>query len=359
MPKTKIFKLDYKKIDVDKIKQAAEILSTGGLLALPTDTVYGLAVNSRNKEAVKRLYEIKRRPLSKPFVIQISSIDKLNEFNVEINEDAKTLMAKFWPGALTIILKTKNEESLAFRIPQDEIALEILKECGLPLYVPSANFSGEPAPRGAQDVIVSFDGIIEGIIETKTKASGVESTIVDLTQEPYLVLREGVIGARQLNKEFSAEGKFLKLKNILVVCTGNSCRSVMAKGLLKKALEHRKDVTVDSAGTAAISGFSPTKETIEVMQRQQIDVSNEKSKHITLAMIKRADLIFVMQIRHKDYILDIMPEAIDKVFLLREYKDSSGRTNFEVADPIGQSLEVYERVAEEIKREVYRIKDFI
>jgi len=359
MPKTKIFKIDYKKIDSGKIKQSAEILASGGLLALPTDTVYGLAVNSRNEEAVKRLYEIKRRPLSKPFVIQISSVDKIDEYNVEINEDAKALMNKFWPGPLTIILKSKNEEKLAFRIPQDEIALGVLKECGLPLYVPSANFSGEPAPRGAQDVIVSFDGIIEGIIEVKSKASGIESAIIDLTQEPYLVLREGVIGTRQLNKEFSAEGKFLKLKNILVVCTGNSCRSVMAKGLLKKVLEHRKDVTVDSAGTAAISGFSPTKETIEVMQRQLIDVSGERSKHITLAMIKRADLIFVMQTRHKDYVLDVMPEISDKVFLLREYKDSSGRTNFEVADPIGQSLEVYKRVAEEIKKEVLRIKDFI
>ena len=359
MSKTQIFKLDYEKIDADKIKRASEILISGGLLALPTDTVYGLAVSSRNKEAVKRLYDIKRRPLTKPFVIQISSIDKLDEFNVEINEDARVLMNKFWPGPLTIILKSKNKDKLAFRIPRDEIALEVLRECGLPLYVPSANFSGEPAPRGVRDVIVSFEGIIEGIIEVESGVNGVESAIVDLTQKPYLVLREGVIDSGQLNKEFSAEGKFLKVKNVLVICTGNSCRSVMAKGFLKKALEHRKEVIVDSAGTAAINGFAPTKETIEVMQREQIDVSGERSKHITLGMIKRADVILVMQTRHKNYILDVLPEISDKVFLLRKYKDSSGRTNFEIADPIGQSLEVYERVVEEIKKEILRIKDFI
>lgn len=359
MPKTRIIKVDYKKINADKIKQASEILISGGLLALPTDTVYGLAVNSRNKEAVKRLYDIKRRSLTKPFVIQISSIDKLDEFNVEINKDVNALMNKYWPGPLTMILKSKNKDKLAFRIPRDEIALEVLRKCGLPLYVPSANFSGEPAPRGVQDVIVSFDGIIEGIIEVKSRASGVESAIIDLTQKPYLVIREGVIGCKQLNKEFSAEGKFLKVKNVLVVCTGNSCRSVMAKGFLKKVLKHRKDVTVDSAGTAAINGFAPTEETVKVMKRQQIDVSGERSEHVTPGMIKRADLILVMQTRHKNYILDILPETSNKVFLVREYKDSSGRTNFDVADPIGQSLEVYERVAEEIKKEILRIKDFI
>jgi protein-tyrosine-phosphatase len=268
-------------------------------------------------------------------------------------------MSRFWPGPLTNILKSKNNEKIGFRIPQNEIALAVLKECGLPLYVPSANFSDEAPPRGAQDVIVSFDGIIEGIIEAKDNASGLESTIVDMSQEPYLVLREGAIVTRQLNKEFSADAKFVKIKNVLVVCTGNSCRSIMAKGFLKKVLEKRNDVCVDSAGTAAINGFAPTKETIEVMQKEQIDVSIEKSKHITAGLINKADIILVMQKRHKDYIIETSPEDKDKVFLLKEFKDSSGRTDFEVADPIGQSLEVYERVAAEIKVEIERIKDFI
>jgi tRNA threonylcarbamoyl adenosine modification protein (Sua5/YciO/YrdC/YwlC family) len=360
MPKTQIIELDYNKLDQRKLKKTASILLDGGLIAIPTDTVYGLAVNSRNQKAVRRLYDIKKRPSSKPFVIQIPSKDMLAEFNLEVNKDAELLISKFWPGPLTIILKSKNKEKLAFRIPKDEIALGILKESNLPLYVPSANFSGDPAPRSVDDVIVSFDGLIEAIIRTKeSKTRGLESTIVDMTEQPYLVLREAAVLTRELNALFSSEDKFTKAKNILAVCTGNSCRSVMAKGFLKKAFSGRNDVIIESAGTAAIDGFSPTKETIEVMQKQQIDISDEKSKHVNTSMVKRADLIFVMQKKHKDYILELNPEAADKVYLLKEFKDSSGRTEFNIADPIGQSLEVYERVCDEIKIEIERIKDFI
>jgi tRNA threonylcarbamoyl adenosine modification protein (Sua5/YciO/YrdC/YwlC family) len=360
MPKTKIINLDYKKLDKNKIKNAASILLDGGLIAIPTDTVYGLAVNSRNQEAVRRLYDIKKRPPSKPFVIQIPSKDMLAEFNLEINEDAKSLISKLWPGPLTIILKSKNEEKLAFRIPKDEIALGVLKESNLPLYVPSANFSGDPTPKSVNDVVVSFDGLIEAIIKVKKgKTIGLESTIVDMTQQPYLVLREAAVLTRELNTLFSSEDRFVKAKSILVVCTGNSCRSVMAKGFLKKSFSGRNDVIISSAGTAAIDGFSPTKETVEVMQKQQIDISDERSKHINSSMIKRADLILVMQKKHKDYICELYPEAVEKVYLLKEFKDSSGRTEFNIADPIGQSLEVYERVCDEIKSEIERIKDFI
>ena len=146
----------------------------------------------------------------------------------------------------------------------------------------------------------------------------------------------------------------VKPKRLLVVCTGNSCRSVMAKGLLKKLLAAR-DIQVISAGISAIPGFRPTKETIEVMAKEGIDVSGHLTQRLTPEMIDRADVILVMEHWHKEQILRLVPSSKSRVFLLREFADQAQGTEIEIPDPIAKPPEVYERCFQMIKESVEKV----
>jgi tRNA threonylcarbamoyl adenosine modification protein (Sua5/YciO/YrdC/YwlC family) len=356
--KTEIIQINPDHPSKRRLRKAADILKKGGLVAYPTDTVYGLAAAYYNREAVERLYQIKKRPKNKPFPVQVENVKKLKSFNVEISDEAKVLIDKYWPGPATLILKTKNNDRIGFRIPADKIARELLKETGFPLCVPSANYSGEAPPKVAKDVIISFDGIIEAIIDGGRCPGGVESTVVDLTSSPYRVLREGALSIEELRETLKNKDKFVKVKNILFVCTGNSCRSVMAKGLLEKEKRGSADLKVMSAGTAAFSGLSPTKETIEIMLKEGIDTSGNKTQGVSSSLVNRADLILAMEPKHKHFLIERYPQAKNKVFLLKEYKNENVREP-SIKDPIGQPMEVYREVLEEIKKEIERIKDLI
>ena len=359
MKKTKIIKINPDRIDLRKIRQAANILKEGGLVAYPTDTVYGLAANYYNGEAVRRLYEIKKRSENNPFPIQVESVEKIREFNIIISEDARILIDKYWPGPLTLILESKNKQKFGFRIPANEIAKSLLKETNTPLYVPSANYSGEDSVEDAKDVIINFDGIIEAIIDGRSCSGGVESTVVDLTSHPYRILREGAISLEELKKSVNQGVKFVKVKNILFVCTGNSCRSVMAKGLLEKEKKSSSNLNIISAGTMAFFGMPPTKETIELMAKEGIDISNNKSQGVWPSLVNKADLILVMKPKHKQFLIERYPKIEDKVFLLKEYKNKQDIKDTGIKDPIGESMDVYKEVFNEIKKEIERIKDLI
>lgn len=147
------------------------------------------------------------------------------------------------------------------------------------------------------------------------------------------------------------------MKRILVVCTGNSCRSVMAKGLLKSILKDRQDLMVISAGIAALPGLRPTQETIEVMARHRIDVSSHLTQRLTDEMIEEADLVLVMERMHKQEILNRLPHSKKKVFLLREYADSPSGSDMdiEVPDPIAKPMEVYESCFGMIREAVEKV----
>lgn len=151
-----------------------------------------------------------------------------------------------------------------------------------------------------------------------------------------------------------------KIKSILFVCTGNSCRSVMAEGLLKKALRlaGKEHIKVNSAGVGAIDGMAPTDETIRAMKSEGIDVLGSKSKRVTARLVSEADLILVMAAHHMDDIISRFPDAAAKTHLLRQYGvdcQTQACEDLDVIDPISQAASVYENVLKEIKKEIERI----
>ena len=204
--KTKIIKIDPDKPDKSKIKECAKTLKGGGLVAFPTETVYGLGAIHNNKEAVEKIYSVKRRPTEKPLTIHISNIKSIDKFNCEIPHLVKTLIDKFWPGPLTIILNTKDKaKKIAFRMPDSKIAKALIEYSGEELVAPSANISGNKPPVDAEDVIEELNEKIDIIINAGPTRLAEESTVIDATAFPYRVLREGAISKTKIQDAWQHE----------------------------------------------------------------------------------------------------------------------------------------------------------
>jgi len=202
MSKTKVIKVDAHSPDEKTIEFAATLLRDGGLVAFPTETVYGLGVNLENEKAVKKLYEVKNRPLDKPFTVHISSLDMIEKMDCEISPLADQLIKKFWPGPLTIILKS-DKGKFAFRMPKNTVAKELISKSSVPVAAPSANLSGEKPPSEVSTILKEFDGKIDLILDAGKTEFGKESTIVDTTITPYKILRIGAVEKAEIDQVFS------------------------------------------------------------------------------------------------------------------------------------------------------------
>ena len=151
--KTYVVKIDPKRPDKKKIASAAKAVREGKLVAFPTETVYGVAANFLDEDAVDRLYSIKGRLKNKPFTVQIADIGMIESLGCQMRGQALRLAGKYWPGPLTMVLNAPGKKTLGFRIPANKIALELVRACGVPVAVPSANLSGNKAPTSAAEVL--------------------------------------------------------------------------------------------------------------------------------------------------------------------------------------------------------------
>ena len=193
-------KINSAKPEMTKLKRAALILKGGGLVAFPTETVYGLGANMLDKKAIERVYRIKNRPKNKPLTIHIADIDMVKEMVGKMPKNAERLVAKFWPGPLTLILKDKNGRKMGFRMPDNRIAFLLLKEAAVPVVAPSANISGRRPPTSAKEVLRDLDGKMDMVLDGGRTKIGVESTVVDLSGRRFKVLREGAISEEEIRK---------------------------------------------------------------------------------------------------------------------------------------------------------------
>ena len=193
----------------DKIAAAAKILRDGGLVGIPTETVYGLGANALDGAAVKRIFEAKGRPQDNPLIIHVTGPQWLPRYCADVPPLAYVLARKFWPGPLTMILKrrpiipdetTAGLDTVAVRCPNHPVTLAIIREAGIPIAAPSANLSGRPSCTTAQDVLEDMDGRINGVVDGGPCAVGVESTILDLTCDPPRLLRPGGLPMEDLER---------------------------------------------------------------------------------------------------------------------------------------------------------------
>lgn len=193
-----------------QISQAAQLLKKNEVVAFPTETVYGLGANAMNTEAVMKIYEAKGRPSDNPLIVHISKIEDLRRFAENIQPYAEALIKSFWPGPLTIVVPcrrgklsekvTAGLDTVAVRMPSHPIALEIIKQSGLPIAAPSANLSGKPSPTKAAHVLHDLNGKISGIIDGGPTGVGLESTVVSCIGDTPVILRPGGITKEELEK---------------------------------------------------------------------------------------------------------------------------------------------------------------
>lgn len=189
----RIISVNAKFPDIKKIEEAASILCSGGLVAFPTETVYGLGADSTNISAVKRLDAVKGRPANKPYTLLIYSCQQVEAKVANIPLTAIKLMEKFWPGPLTIVLKADNGKMIGFRLPDSEVALAFLRAAQVPIAAPSANTSGNPPPTDAQTVIEALPESFDCLLDGGTVRIGEASSVISVIGEQVEILREGAI----------------------------------------------------------------------------------------------------------------------------------------------------------------------
>ncbi len=191
--RTRTIPVDPENPDPIVIHQAAGMLRRGGLVAFPTETVYGLGASLEDPQAIQELYEVKQRPKEKKVTLHIADVEKVKASGVLVSSMAEKLMREFWPGPLTVILARPDGSTLGFRIPKHPVALALLRQAACPVVAPSANPSGAPPPTTAQQVFSYFANRIDMILDAGPTPIGVESTVLDLTREPPKILRAGAL----------------------------------------------------------------------------------------------------------------------------------------------------------------------
>lgn len=209
--------METKQWTVNEIDEAAQVLKEGGLVAFPTETVYGLGANARMSDSVCRVFDVKGRPNDNPLIVHVSSFEQVKDYVDTLHPYAQKLVDTYWPGPLTLVCKVKEGifakevsaglPTVSFRMPDNEVTLSLLKKAGVPAVGPSANTSGKPSPTTFEHVYHDLQGDIEGILDDGPTKIGVESTVIDISdpEQVPMILRPGAITKEQIKQDLGIE----------------------------------------------------------------------------------------------------------------------------------------------------------
>jgi len=345
----------------DLVHRVVQALVEGKVVALPTETVYIAAASGLADRAVQRLLAIRQGKLDGPATLAVRSMEEVLDYVPRLPQVGQRLARRCWPGPVTLQLADAHPESaihrlpprvkealvadgeIRVRVPAHDTVLSVLRLLAGPVVMIGAHRAADEASVTAQDVIRALDAEVDVILDDGRCKFAQRSSIVRVDDKGFSVVRQGVFNEMNLKRLAS----FM----VVLVCTGNTCRSPMAEALLKKRLADRlgckiqelddRGIVVMSAGISAPPGGRAAAEAVQTMQERQLDLAQHESQPLSERLVKFADCIITMTGGHRDAILQAWPEAESRVHMISRGKG-------DVADPIGGPIELYRRCAEQL-----------
>lgn len=340
--KAKVISIGTQEIDKAVLSEIRSAFIDGKIIAFPTETVYGIGALASNVEAIERIYQVKNRDTRKPLGIYIHSPEQLAQLCEKRDPVVSQFVETFLPGPVTVLLADKNAQTIGIRYPDNPVLLKILASLPEPLMGTSANLSGAPACVKPQDVYRQLKDKIDYIIDGGVTRYRTESTIIDCTQSPFEIIRTGAALDAVIDF-FDTRGiAYRKKRSVLVVCTGNTCRSPMVEAYLRVKLEERApgSFSVSSCGVYAPQDVSASPDAVKVLAEVGIDLSGHRSKPVDEDMVRAADRIIVMTDEHKHMLVSMFPHVTMDICVL------------DVADPIGRGINTYAQTFAEIQSKI-------
>jgi L-threonylcarbamoyladenylate synthase len=293
MKKTILLKVNSQNPETEKIRIAADFIRKGGLVAFPTETVYGLGADALNAEAVLALFKAKKRPLDNPPIVHVCNVKDVHGLAMEIPTKAEKLMKAFWPGPLTLIFKRSAAvpdvtvaglDTIAVRMPRHNVALALIRESGCPISAPSANLAGKPSPTTAIHVIEDLDGRIDAVLDAGPTVIGVESTVLDLTVDPPQILRPGGTPYESLKKTLGR----VELNPAVIAEEPITIEKARSPGLKHKHYAPDADVIVVDGKPSAVIDKINELATFHMRRGSRVGIlcTDETAEHYTADVVK-------------------------------------------------------------------------
>jgi len=355
----------YKACDLERLKvkpeepapeavaRAAEVLRAGGIVAFPTETVYGICADALNADAVRRLYKAKGRDSKKACAYLLADLKAAERVAPPLPPLARRLAARFWPGPVTLVVPgVMDGETVGLRLPALELPRALADIAGHPLLQTSANRTGEPAALNAAAVQKALGGAVDLLLDGGRAPGSRSSTVVRCDGRSLTVVRAGAIPEEEILDAAS--------ELTLIACTGNLCRSPLAEALFKKLVAERLGCGIadlrrfghrfGSFGTMAMVDKPATQESAVVGREHGVDLSSHRSRVFSPRLLASARRVYCLARHHVDFLLPYFAKRPADLQLL----DPKGR---EIHDPYGRPLKVYRRVGEQIARAVEKRAD--
>lgn len=338
------------------VQEVKETLLKGGVVALPTETVYGLGAVAGNKAAVEKLTSLKQRSADKPFTLHYGNRESALTAFATLPPYGYRLAETFWPGPLTIVYDSVSEGKSGVRVPDHDFLSRTLNALGQPLYLPSANRSGEKEALSAAEVEACFGESLDLIVDGGEPRYFSSSTVIDITYHPFKILREGAVSVRDILDQYIR-------KRIVFVCTGNTCRSVMAEYLLKKYLADYDPLLLEryeiiSRGTGAFCGAPASPAVIPLLNEEKAcGAESHQAGQIDRYTLLSSDLIFTMEEGQRSALVSLEPTAESRIFNLKKFLPPDMEKD--IFDPIGGTEQIYRDVFEIIRTAVIELRDWL
>jgi protein-tyrosine phosphatase len=345
------------------VAQGAQVLQAGGLVVLPTETVYGAAGLLTHPQAKARLQALRGNTATTPFTIHLARPSDAYRYLDEPDEYTERLITKLWPGPVGLLFEVSPERrkavatelnlpetelydgsTIILRCPDHIVATDVIALAGGPVVLTTAASSGSGVPWRAEQAAMELDKKVDLIFDAGPSKYSKPSTLLKVHRGRYEIVRQGVYDERIIER--------LLRTTILFVCSGNTCRSPMAEVLARRILAEkltvpeleleRRGISVVSAGSFAMPGARATPQAVQAVKELGVDLSHHRSRPLTVELIHQADMIYTMSRSHAYQVTALVPSATEKVSTL----DPSG----DIEDPIGSDVQTYQELAGQLQK---------